>query len=370
MRGRVTAVLVLLLSLSQAAQSQCNWTPRYSGQFRTTAFDVSLDNDMLWVATGYGVQLLKRNGTSVTIVDAIALPGSTRVVRANGSGIAYVGSGQRIYVVRRNGTQLEIVRFVDAGGTVNDLQIHQGSDLFVATAKGAAHYSAIPADTLTRSNAIFATSSQNVSSIAINGVNLYTADGDASVEIFNISIPSLAQKTDQISTVNAATAVHVADNFLFVSDRFGQNTDVISGTTRLARLPIGATSFASSSSRVHFVAGPDRTVRVVDFNNLSLPTELFEYLLPPTDGTDNTIHAIARSGDAVYVAAGDIGLVTFDAAKLAKPYPLAGYATGATTSSVVAGDRTWVSNAAGAIAESRIDPQGVSLTQLRTWNAG
>ncbi len=372
MRGRVTAVLVLLLSLSSAAHSQCNWTPRYSGQFRTTAFDVSLDNDFLWVATGYGAQLLRRNGTAVSIVDSIALPGSTRVVRANSSGLAYAGSGTRLYVLRRNGDNLEIVRFVEAGGTINDIQIHQGMDLFVATSRGAAHFQLVSADNPTRSNANFATSSQNVSSIAVTGSTLYTADGDSSVEIFNVSIPSLAQKTGQLDSFPAATAVHATpDNFVYVSDRFGQNTDVFSGTARLARLPFGATSFAPAPSRVqHFVAGPDRTVRVVDFNNLAQVTELFEYLLPPTDGTENTIHAIVRSGSAVFVAAGDIGLVTFDAAPLSRPFPLVGYGNGATTSSVVRGDLAWVSNASGTIVEHRIDPQGVSLTQLRAWTAG
>jgi hypothetical protein len=373
MRGRVIAVLVLFLSLSlsPAAESQCNWTPRYSGQFRTTAFDVSLDNEYLWLATGYGVQLLRRNGTEVTALDAIALPGATRIVRANGSGYAYAGSGSRLYVLRRNGTQIETVRFVDTAGTIQDLQIHQGADLFVATAKGAAHYSLVPADSPMKSNAIFATSSQNVSKIAINGNTLYTADGDASVEIFNIQIPSLAQKTDQLTSVLAATAVFAtSDNFVYVSDRFGQNTDVFSGTTRLARMPIGATSFAPSATRVHFVAGPDRTVRAVDFNDLTRTTELFESLLPSTDGTENTIHAMVRSGDTVFVAAGDIGLVTFDATPLAKPAPLAGYVTGATTSSLVVADTAWLSNAAGTIAEYKINPQGVSLAQQRSWTTG
>ncbi|HET8798685.1 MAG TPA: hypothetical protein VFO89_13415, partial [Thermoanaerobaculia bacterium] len=344
MRGRVTAVLsILLLSLSLPAAAQCNWTPRYSGQFRTTALDVSVDNDFLWLATGYGVQLLQRSGTAVRPLHAVALPGSTRVVRANGSGLAYAGSGSRLYVLRRNGSRIEIVRFVESGGTIQDLEIHQGTDLFAATSKGAAHYQLVPADTPVKSSAIFATSSQNVGAIAISGANLYTADGDSSVEIFNISIPSLAQKTDQIDTFPAATTVHAtSDNFLYVSDRFGQNTDVISGKTRLARLPFGATSFAPSASRVHFVAGPDRTLRAVDFNSLTQPAEIFETQLPPTDGSDNAIHAIARQLDTIYVAAGDIGLVILDAKPLAKPYPLAGYTTSAMTSSVVAGDRAWL----------------------------
>lgn len=370
MRGRVIAVLLLVLSFSSIAESQCNWTPRYSGQFRTTAYDISLDNDYLWLATGYGVTLYRRNATSVTPLDSVALPGSTRVVRASGNGYAYAGSGSRLYVLHRNGTQIDVVRFLDAGGTINDFQIQQGADLFIATSKGAAHYSLIPADAPVKSNAIFATSSQNVSTIAISGDTLYTADGDASVEVFNIAIPSLSQKTDQLTSVSAATAVHTADNFVFVSDRFGQTTDVFTGTTRLARLTIGSNAFAPSSARVHFVAGPDRTIRAVDFNDLTRTPELYETTLAPTDGTDNTIHAMARSGDAVYVAAGDMGLVTLDASPLAKPSPMAGYGIGATTSSVVVGDTAWVANASGTISEQKINPQGLSLTQTRTWSTG
>jgi len=371
MRGRVISGLVLLLSLASTLHPQCAWTPRFSGQFRTTALDVSIDNDFLWVATSYGVQLMRRSGTNVTAVDAVALPGATRVVRANGSGFAYAGSGTRLFVLRRNGNDIQVVRDVDTTGTINDIQIHQGTDLFVATTKGAMHYQLIAGDNPTKSNAIFATSSQNVSSIAINGTNLYTADGDASIEVFNISIPALAQKTDTIDSVNFATAVHATtDNFLYVSDRFGQNTDVISGKTRLARLNIGATSFAPSASRTHFIAGPDRTLRMVDFNVLSQTTELYETQLKPTDGNDNTIHAIARSGDVVYVAAGDMGLVVVDATPLAKPYPIVGYGTGATTASVVSGTTAWISNATGTISEQKIDPTGLSLTQQRSWSGG
>jgi hypothetical protein len=370
MRGRVTAVLVLLLSLSSAAHSQCNWTPRYSGQFRSTALDVSIDNDFLWVATGYGVQLLRRTGTTLVSLDSAALPGSTRVVRANGSGLAYVGSGSSLFVVRRNGNSLEVVRSLDTGGTINDLEIYQGADLFVGTSKGVVHYSLVPADNPARSNAIFATSGQNVTGLATQGVTLYTADGDASVEMFNISIPALSQKVDQLESLPNTSSVHTADNFVYVSDRFGQNTDVFSGKTRFARLAFGSSSFAPATNRAHFLAGPDRVVRAVDLNDFTKVTELFETILPPTDGTDNTIHAMARTGNVVYVAAGDIGLVTLDTEGFARPYPLAGYVEDATTSSVVIGDRAWLSNAAGTISERRIDPQGVSLTQLRTWSAG
>ncbi|HYO76282.1 MAG TPA: hypothetical protein VE010_07455, partial [Thermoanaerobaculia bacterium] len=65
MCGRVKAVLFLLL-LYSSLSADCNWTPRRSAQFRTTALDLSIDGNFVWLATGYGVQLLE--GTRV--VDA------------------------------------------------------------------------------------------------------------------------------------------------------------------------------------------------------------------------------------------------------------------------------------------------------------
>jgi len=56
MRGRVAAILLLFL-LSIPAFPQCNLSPVYSGQFRASILDVTADNNDLWAATSYGVQL-------------------------------------------------------------------------------------------------------------------------------------------------------------------------------------------------------------------------------------------------------------------------------------------------------------------------
>ena len=368
MRGRV-AILFLLLVSSLPLFPQCTWTPGHSASFRTTALDLSVDGGFLWLATGYGVQLLDTQGTRIAA--AVALPGSTRVVRADGQGTAYVGSGSRLYVLRREGTSLRIVRFADAGASINDILI-AGQYLFVATTGGIAHFEAFDAANPTRTNVTLPTTSPNVTSLAASGAKLYAADGDATVEVFSISIPSIPQHTGELTSVVRATAVHTApDGTLFVSDAFGQNTDVFAGgASTLGRLPVGTNSFAAAGSGAHFVAGPDRTLRAVDFTSTSTLKELFEHQLPATGGNDNVIHAIVRAGDTLYVAAGDIGLAIFDIRSMKPPFPLASYRTAGTTSTVVSGDRAWFADGSGTISEQKIVSSGLALTTSRTWNGG
>jgi hypothetical protein len=366
MRGREAAVSILILlslSLSPITLAQCPWTPRYSGYFRTTALDVSVDGNFVWLATGYGVQLLEQN----TVLDSVAIPGSTRVVQADGTGLAYVGSGSRLYVLRREGKNIRVIRGVAASGAVNDIVV--SSYLFVATSNGIDHFDRIDPENPVKTNAFLSTSSPNVTSLALDGPKLYAADGDTTVEIFTLSIPSIPQNTGFLDTVRA-TSVHVtADGLVLASDNIRRNTDLFSGTTRLVRMPFATMSFASSAQG-QFLAGPDRTLLAVDLSNPSRIAELFETQLPPTDGTDNTIHAIERSGNTIYVAAGDIGLAVFDVSTIARPWPLVSYAGGPTSSVRVAGTKAWFSDGAGTIFENSIDPGGLGLNQDRNWSAG
>ncbi|HYI10302.1 MAG TPA: hypothetical protein VEK57_14675 [Thermoanaerobaculia bacterium] len=363
MRG-CAAVLLLLVSLSSFAD--CNWALRYSAPFRTTALDVSTSGGFVWLATGYGVQLLS---TDAEILDAIALPGATRVVQVAPAGdLAYAGSGAQIIVLRREGNSVRVAGSVTAGGTVNDLLI-AGSYLFAATSNGIEQYELFNPVSPVKTTATLFTSSPNVTSLAVARNVLYAADGDATVETYTIAIPSLPQGTGSLETFPRATAVHAtSDGWIFVSDRFGQNTDMFNGTARLARVPFGATAFAPSATPfVHFVAGPDRTVRAVDFSNAANVAERFEAQLAPTDGTDNVIHALDRAGDTLYVAAGDIGLITYDVGSIARPYPVAGYSTGARNSVAVHANEAWVAQASGRITELTVDASGVALAETRNW---
>lgn len=364
MRGCVKAVLLVLLLGSFELAAQC-WTPRHSFHFRTTALDLHVDGDFLWMATSYGVQLL--DGTEV--VDSIALPGATKVVVADGSGFAYAGSGSRIHVLRRDGRTLTRVRTVDAPGTVNDLELVTGY-LFAATSSGIAHYQLFDRTTPTRTSVTMATSSTNVTSLAAGPVLLFAADGDATVEAFAITSPASPLSIGVVNAMPLATSVNLEGDLLYVSDRFGRTTDVFRGLDRIARVPFGANSLAISMTGVHFVAGPDRSVRAVSFASSNPAIEYFEIQLAPTGGTDNTIHDLVRIGETLYIAGGDMGLSTLNMHAIAAPFPQIAYATGATSSVRVSGNKAYFADLAGIIAERRIDPNGIALVEERTWNAG
>lgn len=369
MPGRVKAVVLLslLVLLSSNAVADCSkWTATTSSPFRTTALDLSVDANFLWVATGYGVQLLE-NGR---IVDAIGLPGTTRVVRAHGgNGIAYAGSGSSIYVLRRDGRSISTLASVAVGSTVNDLEIF-GAALFVATQAGIAHYDILNAAAPFRTNVVLPTSTPNVTSLASAKSKLYAADNDGTVEIFSLSIPLLPQHIGTLASAPRASAVHAtANDEIFISDRFGQSTDIYLGMTFLGRVPAVTTSFAASSGQVHFIAGTDRTLRAVDFSNLERIGELYAAELGTTRGTVNFINAMALVGNTLYVAAGDIGLVTLDTTTIAKPYPLVSYTGSSTTSVRTSSDKAWFSSSTGRITQLRIDPATISLVEERGWNA-
>lgn len=368
MSGRVKAafLFILILIVSRIAVADCSqWTTETSFQFRTTAFDVSVDGDFLWLATGYGVQLIEDGA----IVASIGLPGSTRVVRAQGSGIAYAGSSARVYVLRREGRRITTLRAIDVAGTVNDLEI-VSSALFAATTSGIAHFDIFnPAEPF-KTSIVLPSSSPNVTSLATAKNNLYAADGDASVEIYSVVIPSLPQHVGTLASAPRASSVHATTNDeVFVSDKFGQTTDLYSGSVFLARMPLVTTSFAASSGQTHFVAGPDRKLRAVDFTNPLRIAEHYAADLATTDGTVNFIQAMVRVGETLYVAAGDIGLVALDTTTLVRPYPLVSYSGGATTSVRVSADKAWFSTSAGRITQQRIDAAGIALVEERGWDA-
>ncbi|MFL6246287.1 MAG: hypothetical protein ACJ74H_09700 [Thermoanaerobaculia bacterium] len=373
MPGRVKAVVLLSLLVlfspvvSLSAAADCSqWTATTSSPFRTTALDLSVDGNFLWVATGYGVQLLEDG----RIVDAIGLPGTTRTVHAHGgNGIAYAGSGSSVYVLRREGRTISTLTSLPAGGTVNDLEII-GASLFAATTAGIAHYDILNAAAPLRTTVVLPTSTPNVTSLASAKGKLYAADNDSTVEVYSLSIPLLPQHIGTLSSAPRASSVHATENDeVFISDRFGQNTDIYLGTTFLGRVPVITTSFAASSGQVHFVAGSDRTLRAVDFSDLARVAELYAAQLATTAGTVNFIHDMALVGNTLYVAAGDIGVVTLDTTTIAKPYPLVSYSGGATTSVRTSNDKAWFANSAGRITQFRVDPTTIALVEERGWNA-
>jgi hypothetical protein len=370
MPGRVKAVVLLsfLVLVSANVAADCSqWTATTSSPFRTTAYDLSVDGNFLWVATGYGVQLLEEG----RIVDSIGLPGTTRVVKASGNGYAYAGSGSSVYVLRRNGRSITTLTSIALANNINDLEI-VSSSLVAAINGGIVHFDLLNPAAPARTNVVLQTSTPFVTSLATAKNKLYAADGDATVEVFSMAIPLLPQHIGTLTSIPRASSVHAtADDEVYISDRFGQGTDVYDGTTFRGRVMVVSTSFAASIGEVHFVAGPDRTLRAVDFSNVARPVELYATQLSTTDGNVNVINAMALVGKTLYVAAGDIGLVTLDTTTIASPYPLVSYTTiGATTGVRIATDKAWVSTIGGGITQFRIDPAAIALVEERGWFAG
>jgi hypothetical protein len=365
MRGCVKAVLLLSLFLSLDLAADCVWTPRHSFHFRTTALDLSVDGDFVWLATSYGVQLLD----GIEVVDAVALPGATRVVAADGNGFAYAGSGANVHVLRRDGRTITRVAAVAAPGEVNDLELAAGH-LFAATSNGIAHYQLFDRSNPVRTNVSLPTSSPNVTALAIASTTLYAADGDATVEVFGISSPATPIAAGVLNAMPLATSVHADGDVVLVSDRFGRSTDVFRGFDRIRTLPYGSNSFAATNTGARFVAGPDRTIRAVNLAAAEPVIEYFEAQLAPTGGTDNAIHDLARAGETLYIAAGDMGLSVLDLRALGAPWPHVSYGTGGTTTVRTAGNKAFFANFGGSISERRVDPSGIALVHERTWEAG
>ncbi|HET7436949.1 MAG TPA: hypothetical protein VFN10_19730 [Thermoanaerobaculia bacterium] len=356
------AVLLLSLSLVPSASADC-WTPRASVPIRSSVLDVAVDGNDLWIATSYGVQLLDRTVEPPRIIATAALPGVTRLVQPAGNGIAYVASGSRIYVVRKAAPHLEVIRFVDAGATINDFLL--STYLFVATTNGLAQFDIFDPLQPHRTSAALPTSSANIGGLALNGSTLYAADNDSSLELFNVSSPSLPQHTGTIETLPRASSVRIANQRIYVSD--GQSTDIIAGTTRLARLSVPATSLVTLGNDEHFVAGTDRTLRAVDFAAPGTPAELFEQDLSPNGGSINRIFALQLAGSHLYVASGDIGLLSYDVSLFKQPYAVHGYTLGPKNGVAMNGSTVWLGNSDGGIAERSAASSGV-LTAVRTWD--
>ena len=358
MHAMRACVAVLIGLIAIPALSQCNITPVFSTQFRSTFNDLALDGNDLWTATSYGLALYDRGVDPPAFVASIALPGTTRVVRvANGS--AYAGSGNAIDVVQKNGRALKLARATDTGAQVNDLAV-TGADVYAATANGLAQY-----DLLDWSRRTLPTSAANVTSLALVGNTLYAADGDSSVEIFNIDIPSLPQATGALSSLARVTSIKANNGKLYLSD--GRQTDVFIGATKAATLAFGVTALAPLGGDAAFVAAQDRNLNAYDFTTTSTPIEIFSSAIVPSLGTVNRVLAVATAPNRLYVAAGDAGLLTYDTSGFTAPFPLRAYATGGVASIVSLGDKLYVPRSSGGITEFLQSTNG-ALTQARSWD--
>lgn len=365
------AAAISLLFLPAAAFPQCNLTPVASIPFRSSYLDIAIDGNDLWAATSYGLSLYDRSVDPPVLVAALPLPGITRVVRAT-NGLAYAGSGTTLYIVRKNGRALQAVRGIDTGATINDLLLTT-LDLYVATANGLTQWDLLDPATPSKTPAAFVTSNANVRSLALNGSTLFAADGDSSVEAFNISIPSIPNGVGTIASLPGAIAVNAVAGRLYVSD--GQQTDIFTnidgggGTAvKAASDSFGAVAVAPLGSTAIFAADANRQVRAFDLAALATPVELSRVQLQPSGGNVNRIGRLATAPNRLYVAGGDLGLLTYDTTSFTAPFPVRSYATGAATSVVSLGTAVYVSRAASGITEFSQSSDG-TLTQRRSWDS-
>jgi hypothetical protein len=369
MLGRVV-LAVLLLLIPAAAFAQCNLTQVASVPFRASYLDVAIDGNDLWAATSYGISLYDRGVDPPSLIASLPLPGITRAVRV-ANGIAYAGSGSTLFIVRKNGRALQLVRGIDASGTINDLLLTP-LDLYVATSTGLSQWDLLDAANPSKTPATFLTSRANVQSLALNNSILFAADGDASVESFNISVPSIPTGVGALASLPGANAVAVNAGRLYVSD--GQQTDVFTSidsggnAVKLATDSFGGAAITGINNSAIFAAGADRQVRAFDLSSAAAPVELWRVQLNPSGGNVNRIGRIAAAPNRLYVAGGDLGLLTYDTASFTTPFPLRSYATGATTSVVSLGTMVYVSRASGGITEFNQAPGG-ALTQARSWDS-
>ncbi len=367
MLGRVAVVVLAVLYSFPPAFSQCNFTPVRSAQFRSSALDLSIDGNDLWVATSYGLSLYDRSLDPPRLIATIAVPGATRFVRAR-NGIAYAGSGTSLVVVAKAGAHsLQVAKTIETGGTINDLVLTT-LDLYVASSTGIAQYEPFDLLNLRKTTATFPTSRPSVISLAAIDNTLYAADGDATIEAF--SIPS-GQFLGNVTAPSPVNYVRASNGKLYASSG-ALSTYVFSGTgasmTNLGTGAFGTVSVAPISGDVSFMAGTDRRLHAVDFTVLASPVDVFRADLPTTDGTVNRIAALATAGSRLYVAAGDIGLVTYDVTGFSSPFAIRAYSTGGGSSIVSLTDFVYIARDTGGITEYKQSSTG-SLTFSRTWDA-
>ena len=355
-----------LIFPSSVSWAQCDFRPIYSQNFRLSAFDVAIENNDLYVATGYGVALYDRSVDPAAPIFTVAVPGVTTDVQPSGEYV-YAGSGSAVYVIRRTGQTLQRIRGVELGSTVHDL-LQVGTYLYAATSAGV-----VQLDLVSRENPVILsrlnTTSGRAFSLAVAGAHLYAADGDNTVEIYTIQIPSIVQKVGVATAAGSVNALAVSGDRLYVSD--GTEIEIFTTGASPARIGItqsfGGTALLPYSGNIIFTAGTDRRIRATDLSQPSAPVVLFDMELPASGGTVNRVDALASAGNRVYAAAGDLGLLTFDTTPFTTPHAVQHLVTAPARSVVSLDGSVIVAGEGAGIRQYNQSATGV-LTLARTWD--
>ncbi|HXI14274.1 MAG TPA: hypothetical protein VNM92_16770 [Thermoanaerobaculia bacterium] len=359
-------VLAILLNVALEGRAACNPPTVYTEQFRATALDLSLDGNDLWVATNYGVALYDRTVDPPLLRGSVAVPGPTTTVRAF-NGVAYVGSGRSLYVVTRSGGTLTLGASFDVASSIRDTLLFD-SHLYIATETGVVVVSVIqPANPSV--GRLLATGTGGALSLARIGTTLYVADGDTSVEAFDLRVPSAPARLGAVNTARRAISVTANGTRLYVSD--GLRTEFFSGSgISLSRdgetERFGVSALTGTSSGLVFVAGNDRTLRAVDLTS-STPAVLFETSSPISGGTVNRVVKLAATANRLYAAAGDAGLLTYDTSAFSAPFAIRSQAIGTADSLIATGSSVIVAPSAGGLRQYSTDQAG-TLNLVREWD--
>jgi hypothetical protein len=305
----------------------------YDGAYRMTALDAALDGSSLWVATSWGIALHDLSGSAPRPVGARALQETTSSVEVGPTHV-YVGSGRRIHVFARASVDA-VLETVDAAGTINDLLV-SGSYLYAATSMGVEQFDLLNPAKPAKNRSLL-TSTGFALRLAVMGSTLYAADGDTSVEAYNLQLPSLPQGIGSFGVLARTQAVSEAGGRLYVSD--GRRTDIWSGSgaslTRTGSIAAGGNSVVAVGTRFVYLAGDDRRLRGFDVASAAEPIKAFVSDAIPVGGTVNRLLRIVVQDTRLHVAAGDAGLLTWETAGFDAPFLTMAYAT-ATGDSVAA----------------------------------
>lgn len=314
-------VLITLLSLSIWSSANLAQEIRhtYSEPFRRPALDVALASEVIWIADGYGVTVASRQNPPA-VLGSKALDGRTFRIAIEG-GKVWVVSGTTLYGVSWDGREIVIESERELGESVFDIVGARGF-LYLATLGGVVQIDpGIPASRL-----VLGTTAGIAASLATDGSTLVAADGDTTADVYDIEFPALAQKIGVADlSITSANHVHVVDGNLLVSN--GRDSQMFSGLrpplTSLGVFSFGASSAGVTTPGIVFTAGQDTTVRLVDLRlSAGRPSVVFEERFPPSSGTLNQIFRIRSDGNLVWIAAGDLGLQTYDIVDFGVPFPI------------------------------------------------
>ncbi len=360
-----TLCFVAAFLVSSILDAACDYRSISSDRYRSTAQDVAIDGADLWVADFYGVVLYDRATSPPTPLSSLRLPGpTTDLVAANG--IVFAASGSSIYGITRSANHLAVSVALDLGAPIQDLLLTE-TRLYAATNKSVVVLN-LSSPSAPLIETALATSSGSAFSLAARGTLVYVADGDATIEV--ISNGAVPQIVGSFPSLPRSLAISAAGDRLFVSD--GSQTEVFGAgevPVKVAVIPYGTTSVIELNGSAVYTAGADRRVRAIDLSTPEAPVVLFESELPASGGLVNRIEGLASAEGMLYAAAGDLGLITFDARGFSEPFPVRHQSVGSSRSGVSIGDRLYLAPATGGLESYAISNNG-TLQRVHQWSPG